>query len=61
MGWPQYTLIGLWLIGIGLHLARHGEPMMRQDGTPAKWSFPAQVFRVGVWSGLLWAGGFFGG
>ena len=61
MGWPQYTLMVLIILGNGMHLANHGKPVVRRDGSPARWNWPLHTFRVIVWTWLLWAGGFFSG
>lgn len=59
MGWPELTLLALWLLGLGMHLARDGDPILMKDGSPAKYSFWVQAFRLSIWTALLWSGGFF--
>lgn len=52
MGWPQIAVIGLWAAGIGLALARHGEP------ETGKHSVFTTLIAVGLMAWLLWEGGF---
>ena len=60
MGWPQITLMSLWLIGLGVYLARDGKPMVKADGrTPCVYSFWMRATTITIWCALLWAGGFF--
>ena len=56
MHWPQITLLALWTLGLGVHLARHGERVQQSH-----YNFPARLIGVSVWVCLLWAGGFFDG
>lgn len=59
MGWPQIVLLALWFMGIGMHLARNGEPLRTSKGEPARYSFFGRLFTVTLWCWLLWVGGFF--
>ena len=53
MGWPQITMIVLIALGVGISLAKHGEPRGNH-------SFGASLFSAALSVGLLYAGGFFG-
>lgn len=61
MGWPQVTVIVLWAISIGIHIAKHGQPMADSSGAPHKFDFFTRSIGVGLWCWLLWAGGFWDG
>jgi len=52
MGWPQIAVIGLMVMSFTVHAIKHGEP----KGT---WNVLGAIFGIGVWSVLLYAGGFF--
>ena len=52
-GWPQFTMIAIYGIGIGLELARHGRP--KTDTHNVWWS----SLGVGISIFLLRSGGFF--
>ena len=53
LGWPQLLVLALWLISLGLHIARHGEPMgLMYNG----WF---KVISIAVWTAVLAWGGFF--
>lgn len=54
MGWPQYTFIGLMALNLGLILGLHGKPRTGNH------SFGSAVIGVGITTGVVWAGGFFG-
>lgn len=54
MGWPQITWIVLAAIGVGIHVAKHGEP---HKGKRTAWPV---LIRVAFCAWLLSAGGFFG-
>lgn len=53
--WPQYTLLALVLIGVGVSMARYGEPKRDTYGIYEAFIGPSILL------GLLYAGGFFGG
>ncbi len=53
MGWPQWTVIALSLIGMGIAMADHGKPR-----TPN--NFWIHAVSVAITHYLLWAGGFYG-
>lgn len=53
--WPQYLVLALWMIGIGLHLAKHGEPMDQ------KYNFFGRLFGVALLFFIFYKGGFFNG
>lgn len=59
MGWPEYTLASLLILGIGVRIAKHGQPAAYPDGKPYKWNLWTYMFRVAIYTWLLWAGGFF--
>lgn len=52
MGWPQITYIVLTALGLGLVLAKHGQPRKPFD-------FWDTAISSGLVLGLLYAGGFF--
>ena len=54
MGWPQAILLGLWLIGMGIIVAKHGQP---KEG---RHNAIAHAVALALWSAILWWGGFFG-
>lgn len=53
MGAPQIIMIILQVLGIGIHLARHGEE------TNDTYNFITRTFSALVVIGLLYWGGFF--
>lgn len=53
MGWPQYTYVAITLIGLGITLAKHGEP----QGDHSIW---ITLFAAALIYWLLFEGGFFG-
>ena len=53
MGIPQIIMIVIYGIGLGIHLAKNGEP--RED----KYSFGIELIAVICEVGLLYWGGFF--
>lgn len=55
MGAPQIILLGLWTLGLGVHLARHGQ--RREE----RYHFGGRAIATVVWVALLWWGGFFSG
>jgi hypothetical protein len=52
--WPQYTLLALYLFGLGVTAGDHGKPRSPE-------SFPRTLFAVSLSIFLLWQGGFFAG
>jgi hypothetical protein len=54
MGWPQIAVVILLTAGATIGVVKHGEPDTPHDG----W---ASVIGVGIFVGLLYAGGFFYG
>ena len=54
MHWPQVTMIVLLALKVGIHLAKHGEPI------PFRYSFYKSLFGVGVFVTILWFGEFWG-
>jgi hypothetical protein len=52
MGWPQITMVVLMALGLGISLAKHGEPR-------EPYSFGTALLGTALAAGLLWAGGFF--
>lgn len=52
MGWPQYTLLWLNIFGLGIALAKDGEPRGNH-------SFAGTCFGTALLFALLYAGGFF--
>jgi soluble lytic murein transglycosylase-like protein len=53
MGWPQWIVVGLTFMGLGIALAKHGQP--RED----RYNFWARLAAEALVFGLLYAGGFF--
>lgn len=54
MGWPQFTYLALTLIGLGIFLAKHGQP--RNENYNFFSTMIVQCFIYWV----LYMGGFFG-
>lgn len=52
MGWPQWTVIVLLILGVGIALATDGQPRSRQ-------SFVTTLISSVIMWWLLWMGGFF--
>jgi hypothetical protein len=52
MGWPQIIVIGLLFLQLLVATVVHGKPQTPHDATVV-------LFRVCLWSGLLYWGGFF--
>lgn len=52
MGWPQVTWIALASVSVAIAGVKHGE-------SKGKWSFWGSILNAGLYSGLLYAGGFF--
>ena len=53
MGWPQYTMLALYMLGIGMEWAKHGEP---KTGRHNVWT---TLIATALGFGILWFGGFF--
>lgn len=53
--WPQFTLVCLLMVGLGLSLAHH------EESRPRKENFGASVLAVAFTLWLLYEGGFFTG
>ncbi len=53
MGWPQVTWIVLATFGVAVSSVKHGQPK-------GNWNFWDSIISAGLYSGLLYAGGFFG-
>jgi hypothetical protein len=53
IGWPEGIYLALVFIGLGLGLARHGQP---KTGVHNIWS---DIIATALVCGLLWWGGFF--
>ena len=51
--WPQITLIVLGAIGVGIHLAKHGQPKTE------KFNGVTQMLVVSLEFWILYEGGFF--
>lgn len=51
--WPQYVMAAIYLIQIGIHLAKNGEPM---EGS---YSFATAVITTVIVFVILKAGGFY--
>lgn len=51
--WPQYTILFLIVMGLGISLARHGEPKLERE------SFWTSLFAYAITVWLLLQGGFF--
>lgn len=51
--WPQITVIALWFLSLGVHLAMQGRP---KKGEYSVWW---QAINVGISYWILNAGGFF--
>lgn len=54
MGWPQVAYIVLLAMGVGIHLANHGQP--RNDN----YSVFVALISSSISLGIVYAGGFFG-
>lgn len=54
MLWARITLTGLMFMGLGLHLAKDGEP--RDD----EYNFVAKLIATALLGFLLYKGGFYG-
>lgn len=55
MHWPQIAVLVLYVLSVGVHLARHGQP---RDG---KYNFIGSLVMAVILLSLMYAGGFFGG
>ena len=55
MGWPQIIWVCMAGIGLGVHIAKHGEPNVQ------KFHAGAKLVYVLLMAGLLYWGGFFDG
>jgi hypothetical protein len=53
MGWPQYAYLALTFLGLGISIAKHGEPRSPHN-------FGHDVIATALILWLLIAGGFFG-
>lgn len=53
MGWPQYSMLALLLIAIGIACGKDGEP---KTGRHSIWT---TLFAAGLEFWILWEGGFF--
>ena len=53
LGVPQLIIICIYTLGIGIHLAKDGEP---RDGN---YSFIINLISTVISAGILWWGGFF--
>lgn len=51
--WPQWTVLGMWVIGLLIHAANEGEPLK------GKYSFGIKFIGIWVTAFVLWSGGFF--
>lgn len=51
--WPQYVMAAIYLIEIGIHLAKNGEPMK------GSYSFASAVIGAVIAFVILKAGGFY--
>lgn len=51
--WPQYVMAAIYLIQIGIHLAKNGEPM------ESRYSFTTAVIATAIVFVILKAGGFY--
>lgn len=49
---PQIVLIVLFAISTGISATTHGQPRT------GNYNFGDTIFRVALWSGILWWGGF---
>jgi hypothetical protein len=54
MNWPQYTYLALIFLGLGIAIAKHGEPSKPHN-------FFTSLIATGLSLWLLYMGGFFGG
>ena len=54
MLWARITLTGLMFMGLGLELAKHGEP---REG---EYNFVGKLIATALWGFLLYKGGFYG-
>lgn len=52
--WPQYAYLGLTFVGLGIHLAKHGEP---KEGV---YNVVTGVIASGLLLWILYCGGVFG-
>lgn len=52
MGWPQWVIIGIFLFGLGITAAKHGE-------SSSRYNFWVSLISNGLIIWLLWMGGFF--
>ena len=59
MGWPQIILLCMWAVGIGVHAAKNGEPMLDSSGRPCRYNCLVRLIATLIWVGLLYLGGFF--
>lgn len=55
MGWPQVIWVVIAAIALGVHIAKHGEPMKQEFHAGAR------LAHVVLMAGLLYWGGFFDG
>lgn len=51
--WPQYVMAAIYLIQIGIHLAKNGEPM------EGNYSFATSVITTAIVFVILKVGGFY--
>lgn len=60
MGWPQITIIVLWALGLGIHIARHGQVQKDAKGSALRYNWVVMLISRAILLWILWAGGFFG-
>ena len=53
--WPQIVIVVLYAMGLGIHLAKHGEP------TNVSWNVWHKLISESIGMALLYWGGFFEG
>ncbi|HIV77334.1 MAG TPA: hypothetical protein H9899_07400 [Candidatus Sphingomonas excrementigallinarum] len=53
MGWPQITYLGLTFVGLGVALAKHGQPRT------GKWNVGVNLTLTAIVNAVLYAGGFY--
>lgn len=54
LGAPQIIVLVIYIISLGIHMAKHGEPQN------TKYNFWVGLFSTAINIALLWWGGFFG-
>jgi hypothetical protein len=58
-GWPQWTVLILMFLSLGVHASLHNKPKLDEDGNPQKYNGFIALTRFALLLFLLIAGGFY--